>query len=257
MATDAQVAADVAPLAAAPVAGGVPASPVRLHARALTVAIGGRELLRDVSFSLGAAERVVVLGPNGAGKSLLMRVCHGLVAPTRGELVWDGPRAPRQAMVFQRPVLLRRSVMGNVRFALAAHGVKGSAAERAASAALATMDIAALRDRPARRLSGGEQQRVALACAAAIAPDVIWMDEPTSNLDPGATARLERAVVRLAGSGVTVVLATHDIAQARRLAERVLFVHHGRLLEDCTAREFFAGPAHAAARRYLSGELVD
>lgn len=228
-----------------------------LEVRGLGFRAGGRSLLESVDFSLQARERVVVLGANGAGKSLLLRLCHGLLAPTAGDIRWHGTRPVREAMVFQRPVLLRRSVLDNVLFALAAHGMRGADGRSAARAALARMDIAALSDRPARRLSGGEQQRVALACAAAVSPDVIWMDEPTASLDLVASARVERAIAAIADSGATFVLTTHDIGQARRLGDRVMFMHRGRLIEDRPACSFFAGPLRDEARRFLSGELAE
>lgn len=218
---------------------------------------GTERLLADVSFALRAGERIAVLGPNGAGKSLLLRICHALLAPTEGRIAVVAQRPVRQAMIFQRPVLLRRSVAANVAFALPADLRGTDAAQRRIAEALEWSHLGELSSRQARLLSGGEQQRVALARAMVTEPDIVWMDEPTSNLDPAGTRAFEQVAARLHLHGCTTVLTTHDIGQARRLADRVLFIHRGRLLEDAPAARFFAAPDADAARRYLAGELTE
>jgi len=231
---------------------------VLCSAQGLSFAVDGRRLVDGANFDIRAGDRLFVLGPNGAGKSLLLRLCHGLVAPTGGSVVWRSDAARRaQAMVFQRPVLMRRRVLDNVAFPLLAHGVDGAAARTRALDALAVVGIAELARRPARVLSGGEQQRVALARAMVTSPKLLWLDEPTANLDPAATRSIERGVDRLSEAGCTIVMTTHDLAQARRLAARILFIHHGRILEDAPAAAFLARPTAEAARRFLAGELID
>ncbi len=226
--------------------------------RALRFEAGGRRLLDDASFEVFAGDRVAVLGPNGAGKSLLLRLCHGLLAPGAGAIAWDSPAAERaQAMVFQRPVLLRRSVVDNVAYPLRVRGASRREARDRALEALASVGLAELAPRQARVLSGGEQQRVAMARAVVTSPRLLWLDEPTSNLDPAATRLIERDVAALSQAGCTIVMTTHDLGQARRVGTRVVFLHRGRVLEDCGAARFFERPASEPARRFVAGELLD
>jgi tungstate transport system ATP-binding protein len=219
----------------------------------------GRTILDRVSLRLDAGNRTIVLGANGAGKSVLLRVMHGLLAPTSGSVRWASdeiPGAPRrQAMVFQRPVLFRRSAIGNLRFALAVAGVPAVEREGRATAALERVGLSAIARQPARVLSGGEQQRLALARAWMLAPDVLFLDEPTANLDPGATREIERVILAIHGAGTKIVMVTHNLGQAQRLADEILFLHHGRLAERSAASVFFRRPATAEAAAYLDGEL--
>jgi tungstate transport system ATP-binding protein len=202
----------------------------------------------------------VVLGPNGAGKSLLLRLCHGLLQPTAGAIRWgwdDWARLRRaQAFVFQRPVLLRRSAAANVAYALAAAGVPQAERKRRAATALAQVGLGHLADQPARVLSGGEQQRVALARAWALQPKVLFLDEPTANLDPAATRAIEAVIAALHERGVKIVMTTHDLGQARRHADEIVFLHQGRLIEHADAGRFFLRPATPEARAFIAGELL-
>ncbi len=220
-------------------------------------------LIRDVSFRLPPGRRTVVLGYNGAGKSLLLRLCHGLITPTSGTVRWEGTLggqadavAAAQAMVFQRPVLLRRSVRENLAYVLKNRGIRGEAAEAKIRQALSLCGMARLAGRPARSLSGGEQQKLALARAWLLKPEVLFLDEPTASLDPAATLELESIIMELHEAGTTIVFSTHDMAQARRLAQHVLFMHNGLLLEDAPAETFFRQPATAEGRAFLAGELM-
>jgi tungstate transport system ATP-binding protein len=172
---------------------------------------------------------------------------------------WLGPGAaagPRSAIVRQRPVLLRRSVRANLAYALGLRGVPREVARERIERTLGSARLAELAERPARSLSVGEQQRVALARAWVLAPEVLFLDEPAASLDPGATAALESLVETLAADGTKLVVATHDLAQARRLASDVLFLHRGRLLEHTLAAEFFAEPRSVEARKFLAGEIL-
>ena len=234
------------------------ASVLPLRLDALRFAARGVPLLDGVSLTVRPQRRLLVLGPNGAGKSLLLRLCHGLIRPTGGRVEWADPaRAARaQAMVFQRPVLLRRSARGNLCHALALRGL-GRAARRArAEAALGRFGLAPIAARPARLLSGGEQQRLAMARAWALRPEVLFLDEPCSQLDPAATRLIEAMIADFSAEGMTLVMTTHDLGQARRLAEDVAFLHRGRLLEAGPAEAFFDRPATAEARAFLAGELL-
>ena len=219
---------------------------------------GDVAILDGVSFRLEAGSRVIVLGPNGAGKSVLLRLLHGLLAPGAGTIAWAAPAPQRAlAMVFQRPVMLRRSVRENIEFALQLAGKTGVAdRKRDAIAALEQVGLAHLADRPARLCSGGEQQRVALARAWALQPQLLFLDEPTASLDPAATRAIEDTIIAMHGAGTTVVMTTHDIGQARRLADRILFLHHGRLVEDAPAVTFFQQPKSPEATAFIKGELL-
>lgn len=224
-------------------------------------AADGRMLLEDVTLRLEAGLRTVILGPNGAGKSLLLRLCHGLLQPSAGTIRWSAAAdgdvlRRRQAMVFQRPVLLRRSAIANIRYVLSLGGVPWRRRQSQAMAALERFDLAHLAQRPARVLSGGEQQRLALARAWAAGAEVLFLDEPTSSLDPAAALQVEMAVQEFHTAGTKVVMTTHDLGQARRLADEVVFLSRGRLVEHAPAAEFFKGPRSPQARAFLAGELV-
>jgi tungstate transport system ATP-binding protein len=230
-----------------------------LEVRGLSFAAGGKQIIDDVSFTIRGGARTVILGPNGSGKSVLLRLLHGLLAPASGSISWGGlspSRARRrQGMVFQRPVMLRRSTLANLTHALAVHGVPRGQRREQACRALA---VAGLEDRarqPARTLSGGEQQRLAIARAWALDPEVLLLDEPTANLDPEATAAIEGLVRAVEARGTRIIMTTHDIGQARRLATEVMFLHRGRLLEHDAAQAFFTGPATPAAASFIGGGL--
>ena len=228
-----------------------------LRARGLTVRFGAIQALQGVDLDIPAGRRLVVLGANGAGKSVLLRTLHGLIQPSAGTLTWGGaPHRPRsQAMVFQRPVMLRRSALANVEYALAVNGAPRAERERLAQRAIERVGLAHVGERQARVLSGGEQQRVALARAWALEPELLFLDEPTSSLDPNAAAEVERIVHDIHAAGTTVVMTTHNLGQARRLADEIVFLHAGRIAEVTPAERFFAAPASREAASFLEGEL--
>jgi tungstate transport system ATP-binding protein len=225
----------------------------------VTFEAGGRRIVDGISTVLAAGTRSMIVGPNGAGKSVLLRLCHGLLRPSSGRVAWNTPEiegAPRrQAMVFQRAVLLRRSVLGNVIYALKM--ARSDPAERKARAreALRTVGLEALADSSARVLSGGEQQRLALARAWALRPEILFLDEPTANLDPGATHEIERVIAAMHVEGTKIVMVTHNLGQAKRLGDEILFLHQGRLAERASAERFFRRPASPEAAQFLEGEL--
>ncbi|RDJ20677.1 ATP-binding cassette domain-containing protein [Bosea caraganae] len=219
----------------------------------------GRKLVDVVSFAVPAGGLTVLLGPNGAGKSLTLRLCHGLLKPSAGEIAWANGaagRVKRHAMVFQKPIMLRRSVEANIAHALAAAGISGIERRQRCGAALDRFGLGERAAQPARLLSGGEQQRLAIARAWALRPELLFLDEPTSQLDPAATRQIEELLSGLVAEGITVMMSTHDLGQAKRLANRVLFLHRGRLVEDRPAADFFAGPLAPEARAFLAGELI-
>lgn len=245
-----------------------------MEAEHLNLVIDGRVLVNDVSFRLEARRKTIVLGPNGAGKSLLLRLCHGLIEPSSGTVTWQGAgaafadppqmagadlearRVAWQAMVFQRPVTLRRSVKANIDYALRLHRIERREADRRCAMALKRTGLERLADQAARTLSGGEQQRLALARAWALRPEVLFLDEPTANLDPASTNQVEGIVNRMHHDNAKIIMTTHDIAQAQRLADEVLFLYRGRIFEHTPAEEFFNRPRTDEARAFLGGRLL-
>jgi len=231
--------------------------PLRLNE--VTYTAGGRTILDRIDTQIAAGPRTVILGANGAGKSVLMRLCHGLLKPSSGSVEWaeaeirGEPR--RQAMVFQRPVMLRRSALANVTYALKAAGLPRHERMLRGRGALESVGLLGLADHPARVLSGGEQQRLALARAWALRPEVLFLDEPTANLDPSATREVEAIIGAIHAVGTKIVMTTHNLGQARRLADEVLFLHQGRLVERSPVETFFAKPASGEARAFIKGEL--
>lgn len=231
-----------------------------LQLRNVTISIDGGELLRDISLHLENGPRTIILGANGAGKSLLLRVCHGLIGPSHGAVewanaTWDG-RRKLHAMVFQKPILLRRSVQSNVAYALK---LMGMALDERATRVRESLELVGLTEfatRPARQLSGGEQQRLALARAWAMTPEVLFLDEPTASLDPGATQSVERIIGEIHAANTKIVMTTHDLSQARRLADEVMFLHRGTILEQSPADRFFINPQSDTAAAFLEGKLV-
>lgn len=221
---------------------------------------GGTRLIEQFSVTFQAGERTIILGPNGAGKSLLLRLCHGLLKPASGIIAWHGSNAEEtakhQAMVFQNPVTLRRSAAANVDYALAIRKVPRAKRRELVESALKRAGLSGLGSRAARVLSAGEQQRLALARAWVLSPEVLFLDEPTANLDPAATRTVENMINAIHSDGAKIIMTTHDLGQAHRLADHVVFMHQGRLVEDAAAENFFANPQSALAKAFLNGELL-
>ena len=242
---------------------GVPSagSLLPLELRHLSLETGGRRLIDRVDLKVQDRGITVILGPNGAGKSLLLRLMHGLIEPSEGFILWgnapmDDEIRRRQAMVFQKPVLLRRSAAANVAYAL---GLRGIARSERATQALQALELAGLEHHaftPARVLSGGEQQRLCLARALSLDPEVLFLDEPTASLDPASTLVIERLLIDAKHRGIKVIVVTHDVGQARRLAHDIIFMHPGRLIEHQSARRFFERPVSDTARAFIAGGLV-
>jgi len=231
------------------------ASILPLRLEAVRLAIGDTQIAEDFTLTLEAGAPTVVVGANGAGKSTLLRLCHGLVAPSAGALVWARDPAGLQAMVFQRPSMLRRSALANVAYGLKLRGIDRAARTQIARDRLQRVGLAAIADRPARVLSGGEQARVALARAWALSPQILFLDEPTASLDPAATRALEEIVLAMAAEGTKIVMTTHNLGQARRLASDIVFLHRGRVREHTQVERFFKSPGTPEAAAFLAGEL--
>ena len=239
---------------------GAPPPMLPLRVNELCFGLNGHALLKQISLQIEAGGPTVILGPNGAGKTLLLKLCHGLLQPSSGTLRWASatPLATRrrQALMFQRPVLLRRTVAENIEYVLQLQGYPRRSQALRVLELLAQTGLEALASRPARVLSGGEQQRLALARLWALTPEVMLLDEPTANLDPSATRAIELLIREISAAGTKIILSTHDLTQAQRLASDVVFLHRGRLIERSTADKFFATPATAEAAAFIRGELL-
>ena len=246
------------PDASTPMTAAATHSLLPLSVRALCFDAGENRLLDDVELTIEAAGISVIMGPNGAGKSLLLRLIHGLLEPAAGDIRWNGRTLDtairrRQALVFQKPVLLRRSVAANIDFVLPASA--GHRRQRR-DEILRKAGLYRQHNQPARLLSGGEQQKLALARALATEPDVLLLDEPCASIDSASTLQIENVLRDAHARGVKIILVTHDIGQARRLGDDVVFMHGGRVLEHRDAGEFFDAPASAQARAYLEGRIL-
>jgi tungstate transport system ATP-binding protein len=240
---------------------GAPSEPL-LTLRGAGVRYGPHRALQDIDLVLRRGDRLALVGANGSGKTTLLRLLHGL----NGAATLDGTRiahplgpeqrAVRAGMLHQRPFVLDLSVRWNVLVGLWLHGVRGAQRARRCQLALQRVGLARLARRRARELSGGQQQRLALARAWALAPDVLFLDEPTASLDPGAKREVEALIREFADDGMTIVMSTHNLGQAKRLATRVACLEAGRLLADLPVERFFGGDGlPEQARRFLKGEL--
>ncbi len=227
----------------------------------LQIQRGGRMLLDLPSISLGQAACTAIVGPNGAGKSLLIRTLCGLMAADSGRVLWAGsaPDAARRhqvGLLLQRPVLLRRSALQNVVYALRLTGMTAQESKRLAICALQEAGLEMIMEVPAQRLSGGEQQRVALARALALKPDMLFLDEATANVDPASTLVIEQQLSVAMQSGLRLVMVSHDVGQVRRLAQEVVLMHNGRIVEQSPCEVFFNQTNNPVSRRWLAGELL-
>ncbi len=232
-----------------------------LHVKNLHITKKGNALLNDVTLSIESNEVTVILGPNGAGKSLLLRSAHGLETPSKGSLQWNThnpqPQHSWRAYIFQKPVLLRRSVRANLEYVLSLHNINKANYASLINSALEHTGLSQLADRSARVLSGGEQQRLNIARAWVLQPKVILLDEPTAELDPNGTAAIERLIKTIAQQGTKIIMSTHDLGQAHRLANDIVFLHQGRLVEHTPANSFFEQPQSKMAQDFIAGKLLN
>jgi tungstate transport system ATP-binding protein len=236
-----------------------PADELPIRFDAVSLRARDTVILDGVSLALERGGPTVLLGPNGAGKTSVLRLAMGLIGPSFGSVTWGGRKAvppARRSLVFQRPVMLRRSAAGNLTFALAAAGCPRAERKARAAELLALVGLAVVGGRPARQLSGGEQQRLALARALAKEPAVLFLDEPAAGLDPAGIKALEDVIREVAARGIKVVMSTHDLGQAHRLASEIVLLHRGRIIERTRASEFFSAPRTEEGRRFLAGELL-
>jgi len=216
-----------------------------------------KTIIDNASLSINQNGITVLLGYNGAGKSVLLKLMHGILKPDSGRIAWneqalrDTDRT-RHAMVFQKPTLLRRSVAANIDYVLK---IRHRFSKATRQELLSQVGLSVFEKQPARLLSGGEQQRLALAQALACSPTVLFLDEATASLDPASTVIIEQIVQQQAQAGTQVIMITHDIAQAKRLAQHIVFVNQGQVVEHSTASEFFTQPRSTVAQAYIAGKI--
>ena len=233
-------------------------SMLTLETRDLVLELNKIRYINKINLAIRSDNLTVVMGENGAGKSLLLRLLHGLINPTHGEILWNGVQMndsirKQQAMVFQRPVLLRRTVAANIDFVLR---LKGLNHKDHRDQILENVGLLEFYNKPARTLSVGEQQRLALARSLATNPEIIFLDEPTASLDPSSTLAIEKIVARAHKNGTKIIFITHNLGQAKRVADDVVFLHKGKLVEHSPAITFFDNPTSEAAKAYLEGRIL-
>ncbi len=221
----------------------------------LDYAVRGHTLLRDINFTSDADACTALLGANGAGKTTLLRLCHGLIEPSGGDIRW-GDASPRDlggriAMVFQRPRLLRRSAYANVDYVLRLHGFSDEERRRCITEAFRLVGLEHRATHQAHLLSGGEQQRLAVARACALSPDVILMDEPTGRLDMESTERVEDAIRSLKRAGTKIIFTSHNLSQVRQLCDDVIFLDRGCLIAHAACEEFFSSTGNKTICDFL------
>lgn len=232
--------------------------PLRLTG--IEVRRAGRTILGPLDLDVEDSGPLVVLGPNGSGKSTLLRVCHGITRPTNGTAEWATPRAQAdlsQAFVFQTPILLRRTAIENVMYPLTLRGEGKKSARATAQRMLDEVGLSDLATLRASVLSGGEKQKLALARALVTRPEVLFLDEPTASLDGRSTREIETILTTAQTNGTKLVMATHDLGQARRIAAHIVFLLNGKIVETRPATDFFNGPETSAARSFLKGDIVE
>lgn len=234
--------------------------PLTVALRELCVRRRGKTILGPVTLELADTGLTVVLGPNGAGKTTLLKVLHGVERISSGAVTWSVPAAQaqhEQAYVFQRPIMLRRTVRQNLAYPLEIFGApKTEVAEKVATWA-ARVGLTDMLDDPAPRLSGGEKQKLAIARALIRNPSVLFLDEPCANLDGRATREIETLLQEANAAGTRIVMTTHDLGQARRLATDVLFLLNGKLHEAGVAPAIFSAPALPETHAFFQGDIVE
>jgi tungstate transport system ATP-binding protein len=236
-----------------------PDSELPLQFERLRYEAGNRCILDMESLTVSSGPPTAVVGPNGAGKTTLLRIGMGLLTPTSGRVTWGGRQntvPTRRAFLFQRPVMLMRSAASNIDYALASVNMPRAARKQKIAELLALVGLSGFEDRPARRLSGGEQQRLALARSLARDPELLFLDEPTASLDPAAAKSVEDVMRAVTARGVKIVISTHDLGTARRLAGDVILLHRGKIIEHSPSEAFFKQPKTEEARRFQAGDLL-
>lgn len=231
-----------------------------LKVEGLEYSINGLPLLGPINLEFRPGTKTLIIGPNGAGKSLLLRLCHGLLAPSKGAISWQGVESRSfrqlQSFVFQHPIMLNRTAAENVEYPLKIRGIKSSDRHEQVYAALQSTGLTSLANRSAQQLSGGEKQKLALARSWVIKPEVLFLDEPTASLDPKSTQDVEQLINAIHKSGTKIIMTSHDFSQVRRLADEICFIHKGKVIEHASANEILDRPNEPTTQAYLNGDLL-
>jgi tungstate transport system ATP-binding protein len=215
------------------------------------------KLLGPVSFNLVGSACTIILGPNGAGKTSLLRLLHGLDKPTTGSITWEPvAKIEEQSFVFQSPVILKRNVIENVYYPLLLKGTPKKEAITKAEYWLEKISLTYKAYEPAISLSGGEKQRMVIARSLIGDPKLIFLDEPTVNLDGKSKSQIENLLKQVINNGTKIIMATHDLGQAKRLGNDILFLHHGKVLEVSSVDSFFKNPKTKDGLTFLRGEIL-
>ncbi len=225
-----------------------------------TAHMRGKKLVGPVSLTLAAEGFTMIIGPNGAGKTTLLRLMHGLQRCTKGTVAWAVPNTlarTRQGFVFQSPIMMRRTVVDSLAYPLRLRGMGKAAALKKATSCAANFGLEGLLESWAPMLSGGEKQKLSLARALIIEPDILFLDEPCANLDSRATREIEAILQEVQARGTRLVMSTHDMGQAKRLAQDVVFMLHGGVHEHSQADAFFMAPETREAKQFINGDIVE
>jgi len=233
---------------------------VRLQLKNVEKSYGSVKILKDINLEILGAKTIALLGTNGAGKTTLLRIIAGLEEMDKGSILFNGKDTSGKelrhiaTLVFQKTVMFSLSVYGNLAYGLKIRGKKDSEIKEEIARELQTVGLRNFEKRKARKTSGGEQQRIALARAFLLNPQILLLDEPTANLDPYSATIIERAIMRIRGKNI-VILATHNLSQAKRLADEVVHIYDGKIVEVAGAEEFFNNPRSEMTRKFINGEL--
>jgi len=218
--------------------------------------------LDSVSLKLKEGKIFVLLGINGSGKTTLLRIAAGLDEPDKGSILFNDERIQARelrkiaTLVFQKAVMFNTSVYDNLAFGLRIRGISEQEISEKVSAALSSVGLVDFEKRKAKKTSGGEQQRIALARAFLLEPRILLLDEPTANLDPNNAMIIENAIrTRRKEKGTIIVMATHNLNQAKRVADEIIHIYNGRILETASTKEFFNHPRNEMSRKFINGEL--
>ncbi len=230
-----------------------------LTLKAAVVRKGGVQIIGPLDFSLEGKGCSVLIGPNGAGKTTFLRLMHGLEKTRSGSVFWNAGQKEvrlRQSFVFQTPVVMRRTVRDNIAYPLLIRGRRRKEALDEADRWIEEVGLTASSQKDARILSGGERQKLALARAMITTPDVLFLDEPTTNLDGASTQEIEALILRAKEKGVRIIMATHDFGQSRRLGDEIVFLYRGQIRERGAVDDFFDHPTTDEARTFIDGDIL-
>ena len=227
-----------------------------IYIKDLCLTLDERKILSSLNLSINSDDVTVIMGPNGAGKSIFLKILNGILTPTSGCITWNNKKQfsdtlNTQAFVFQKPILLRRSVIANLDYMDSVLGYKKISKDRL----LEIVQLKKQKNQPARMLSLGEQQRLSLVRSLMLHPNLLLLDEPTANLDPASTKIIEDIILNLKMMGIKIIFVTHNILQAKRIADEIIFLNEGKMVEHLNKQEFFSNSKSIEVQNYLNGIL--